>query len=148
MRINERICFLNKQMFIECPYASYTGERAVSKTKSLPSPHPSSGSVHSTFVIAVVQLLSHVQLFETPLTAACQAPLSFTTSWSLVKFIGYILSGISVSWFMEGKTKQEAAVYYGHVSGCVRQKDVLLKSSCKHINAWSFTKHIVTFSGR
>ena len=82
MRINERICFLNKQMFIECPYASYTGERAVSKTKSLPSPHPSSGSVHSTFVIAVVQLLSHVQLFETPLTAACQASLSFTISQS------------------------------------------------------------------
>ena len=28
--------------------------------------------------VVVVQLLSHVQLFATPGTAACQAPLSFT----------------------------------------------------------------------
>ena len=28
-----------------------------------------------------VQLLSHVQLFVTPCTAACQAPLSITKSW-------------------------------------------------------------------
>ena len=32
--------------------------------------------------IVVVQLLSHVQLFATPWTAACQASLSFTISWS------------------------------------------------------------------
>ena len=31
-------------------------------------------------VIVVVQLLSHVQLFATPWTAACQASLSFTSS--------------------------------------------------------------------
>ena len=35
---------------------------------------------------AVVQLLSHVQLFATPQTAAYQASLSFTVSWSLLKF--------------------------------------------------------------
>ena len=34
---------------------------------------------------AVVQLLSHVQLFATPWTATFQASLSFTTSWSLLK---------------------------------------------------------------
>ena len=33
----------------------------------------------------VVQLLSHVQLLVTPWTAACQASLSFTISWSLPK---------------------------------------------------------------
>ena len=33
----------------------------------------------------VVQSLSHIQLFETPWTAACQASLSFTDSWSLFK---------------------------------------------------------------
>ena len=33
-----------------------------------------------------VQLLSHVWLFETPRTAPCQAALSFTISWSLLKF--------------------------------------------------------------
>ena len=33
----------------------------------------------------VVQWLSHVWLFVTPWTAACQASLSFTISWSLLK---------------------------------------------------------------
>ena len=33
----------------------------------------------------VVQPLSHVRLFATPWTAACQAPLSFTLSQSLLK---------------------------------------------------------------
>ena len=33
----------------------------------------------------VVQSLSCVQLFATPWTAACQAPLSFTISWSLLR---------------------------------------------------------------
>ena len=35
----------------------------------------------------VVQLLSHVRLFATPWTAACQASLSFTISWSLLRFM-------------------------------------------------------------
>ena len=34
-----------------------------------------------------IQLLSHVQLFETPWTAACQAPLSITNSQSLLKLM-------------------------------------------------------------
>ena len=34
-----------------------------------------------------VQLLSCVSLFARPLTAACQASLSFTISWSLLKLI-------------------------------------------------------------
>ena len=34
-----------------------------------------------------VQLLSHVQLFETPWTTACQASLSITNSWSLLKLM-------------------------------------------------------------
>ena len=34
-----------------------------------------------------VQSLSHVQLFETPWTAAHQASLSITNSWSLLKFM-------------------------------------------------------------
>ena len=34
-----------------------------------------------------VQLLSNVQLFETTWTAACQASLSFTISWSLLRFM-------------------------------------------------------------
>ena len=39
------------------------------------------------FLIVAVQLLSHVQLFVTPWTAACQASLSFTISWSLLKLM-------------------------------------------------------------
>ena len=34
-----------------------------------------------------VQSLSHVQLFATPWTTACQASLSITNSWSLLKFM-------------------------------------------------------------
>ena len=36
---------------------------------------------------AVVQSLSHVQLFANPWTAALQASLSFTISWSLLKLL-------------------------------------------------------------
>ena len=38
-------------------------------------------------VVALVQSLSRVGLFETPRTAAHQASLSFTISWSLPKFM-------------------------------------------------------------
>ena len=48
---------------------------------SSPSPTQLSSSVSS------VQSLSHVQLFATPWTAACQAPLSITNSQSLLKLM-------------------------------------------------------------
>ena len=41
----------------------------------------------SPFVVVVVQLLSHVRLFVTPWTAACQAFLSFIIYQSLLKFM-------------------------------------------------------------
>ena len=37
--------------------------------------------------IAVVQSFSHVQFFVTPRTTTCQASLSFTISWSLLKLM-------------------------------------------------------------
>ena len=40
-----------------------------------------------SLVLVVVQGLSHVQLFVTLCTAACQASLSFTLSWSLLKLM-------------------------------------------------------------
>ena len=46
-----------------------------------------------TFV--VVQSLSHVQLFATPWTIACQASLSFTISPSLLKFMSIELVMLS-----------------------------------------------------
>ena len=39
------------------------------------------------WVYVVVQSLSHVRFFVTPQTAAHQASLSFTVSWSLLKFM-------------------------------------------------------------
>ena len=42
-------------------------------------------SLGDTTIVDVVQLLSHVQLFATPWTAARQASLSFTISQSLLK---------------------------------------------------------------
>ena len=47
-----------------------------------------------------VQLLSRVPPFATPWTAACQAPLSFTLCWSLLKFMSIesvMLSNLSSS---------------------------------------------------
>ena len=44
-------------------------------------------SIYSWYRIVVVQLLSRVQLFATPWTAACQASLSFTISQSLLSFM-------------------------------------------------------------
>ena len=43
----------------------------------------------SSFVV-VVQLLSHVRLFGTPRTAARQASLSITNSWSLLKLMSVV----------------------------------------------------------
>ena len=40
---------------------------------------------------ALVQLLSHVRLFATPWTAARQASLSITNSWSLLKLMSIAL---------------------------------------------------------
>ena len=42
-----------------------------------------------------VQLLSRVQLFVTPQTAACQASLSITNSWSLFKLMSIALVMLS-----------------------------------------------------
>ena len=39
--------------------------------------------------VSSVQLLSHVQLFATPWTAAHQTSLSITNSWSLLKFMSF-----------------------------------------------------------
>ena len=43
--------------------------------------------VHVVFLVFVFLLVSHVQVFVNPWTAAHQAPLSSTISWSLLKFM-------------------------------------------------------------
>ena len=45
------------------------------------------GRLALLLAVAVVQSLSHVRLFEIPWTAAYQASLSFTISWSLLKLM-------------------------------------------------------------
>ena len=46
-------------------------------------------------IVVVVQLLSCAQLFVTPWTAASQAPLSSTISWSLLIFLSIELVMLS-----------------------------------------------------
>ena len=46
-------------------------------------------------IVVVVQLPSCVQLFATPMTAALQASLSFTISWSLLRFMSIELVMLS-----------------------------------------------------
>ena len=48
---------------------------------------PFQSGFYETFVVVVVQPLSHVQLFAPPWTAACQASLSFTISLSFLKLM-------------------------------------------------------------
>ena len=43
--------------------------------------------LQQVIVVAAVQSLSHVHFFESPWTAAHQASLSFTVSWSLLRFM-------------------------------------------------------------
>ena len=51
-------------------------------------------SITTSFVFVDVQSLSHVRLFVTPWTAACQASLSCTISWSLTPKLMSIESGM------------------------------------------------------
>ena len=55
-------------------------------------------TIPNTYVVVdvvVVQSLSHVQLFATKWTVTCQAPLSFTTSRNLLKFMSIVLVMLS-----------------------------------------------------
>ena len=56
-----------------------------SVTKSCPAPWPH--GLQHTRLPSVLLLFSGVRLFVTPRTAACQAPLSFTISLSLLQFL-------------------------------------------------------------
>ena len=51
---------------------------------SLPTP---AGTPRHHFLMVALQSLSHIRLFATPRTAACQASLSITNSRSLLKLI-------------------------------------------------------------
>ena len=55
--------------------------------KYLPCDSKRSNNDTLCLLVAVVQLLNHVQLFVTPWTSVCQASLSFTISGSLLKLM-------------------------------------------------------------
>ena len=63
--------------YLVCPNCTHTHRHTHTQT------HTHTIIFSSLFVI--VELLSHVQLFATPWTAAYQTSLSFTISWSLLK---------------------------------------------------------------
>ena len=65
------------------PFCLYLLRVALGLTKPLQRPFPQ----HHTLTLSSLQLLRHVQLFATPWTAACQASLSITNSWSLLKLM-------------------------------------------------------------
>ena len=44
-------------------------------------------NLRESSLVHIVESLSHVQLFATPWTAPCQASLSITNSWSLLKLM-------------------------------------------------------------
>ena len=55
--------------------------------KSPPSTQPSETTNMFSASVVIIQSLSHVRLFETPWTVACQASLSFIISQSLLRFM-------------------------------------------------------------
>ena len=64
----------------------------IPKTQGCPHLHPwqplsSAPSLSLGRQVVVVQLLSHVELFATPWSKACQASLSFTISQNLLKLM-------------------------------------------------------------
>ena len=59
------------------------------------NPHPFPKTAGTLLPLVVVQSLGAVQLFATPWTAASQAPLSSTVSWSLLKFMSIELMMLS-----------------------------------------------------
>ena len=66
--------------------ASDRGKRVFLCYQSLSKPSPP--TLPTTYTCPfVVQLLSCIHLFVTPWIAACQVSLSFTISWSLLKFM-------------------------------------------------------------
>ena len=77
---------------VEASHISPTKDRKLlhtgheSQPEQWSSPFQTTASTVNTFV-AVVQLLSCVRLFVTPWTAAPQASLSFSISWSLLKLM-------------------------------------------------------------
>ena len=93
-----------------------------------PTPYwpPSSVSESSLGCIAVIQSLSHIHLFASPCTAAHQAFLSFTISWSLLKSGRITDSMICLSW----KALWNLSLTSAEVNNCNREDSFVFHYKC------------------
>ena len=82
--------------------------------------NPTTGVTVATHVPSSVQSLSHIRLFVTPWTAAYQASLSITISWSLLKLMS-----------------TESVIPSNHLTHCYPL--LLLPSVFPIIRKWSYT---------
>ena len=79
------LCLLHWQSDSFCPYSDPLSQLPSPVPLPIHQPPPCSLCLYFCFVS--VQSLSHVQLFAAPWTAACQASLSITNSWNLLKLM-------------------------------------------------------------
>ena len=90
MQVTKQVCDRIKFAFPERKFEKakqQKKQRTLLKSYSRKSPYSKGFLGASSKPFVVVQSLSRAQLFATPWAAACQASLSFTTSWSLPKLM-------------------------------------------------------------
>ena len=75
------------QVSVLTAFSSSTLCAPVIKVNQVSSFHQHCSNESAALVVTVLQSLSHVRLFVTPWTIACQASLSITDSWSLLKLM-------------------------------------------------------------
>ena len=83
-------------------------------------------TIPNTYIVDVAfQSLSHVQPFATKWTATCQAPLSFTISWSLLKFMSTESDSIQPSYPLPAATSlsilPSIRVFSNAMTFCIRR---------------------------
>ena len=100
-----------------------SSENVVGRAHNSP-PHTNTSLLSGTTVAVIVQSLSCIQLFVTPWTAACQAPLSSTISQSLLKFVS-----------IESVTLSNHPILCCPLSSCLQS----FPASESFPNSWLFT---------
>ena len=102
-------------------------------------------------VVVVIQLLSCVQLFVMPWTASCQASLSFTISWSLLKLMSIdIQAGVrkgrrtrdqiaNTRWITEKAREFQKNIYFCFIDYAIKPLTVWITKHCgKFWKRWEY----------